>query len=1224
MIEPKWINDPSHWPPPLRALDGQMYTTCLRLFLDENTRKKVFKLQQDIVEAFEGKLLLFLCKLSRMVFEDHRNEPSSIIELTRMIPNSNWTILEARSGLEYQEQYWLMQRLRLTNLPETRMDVVVESTEVIIAFKFVVVDMEKIAEPQQEKKQVIEPERDYVDLAVDEDRTEETYIAHEDDEFVEKIRVLRLDLSDSLQPIYAFLPTLTKCFKFVVQGDFILSTSRESVMENSPWNRMLLDKIPAMFVDAVVLMALRAWRDSGLVKSGLSVDDDGEISVLDQLKSYKDRRCRLEILPSDVLGLIPLSSEHLPISLQGCLTEIYGLLRRKEFLLSCDGTLSTPSQLCAVHQLNFEPTVNNIVPADFFYVATGKRFILHTQEFELRDDIGKLLKIDNFSQNDIIRCLEYISAHAQDVITKTGDGTAAAAFVWEDMIARCFLALALMINQSKSQSRSTFGSRIHSSAADSAWKCSLSPSDIKKLSKLKLWSLEGYDEFECLEGKALFIKESTGREFSERQRNCFAEFKDQLLIMNEAVFDFAEKMIPNHGRQLLVDFFVTHFKSTDSQTLSLKRKGVAEAASTVTAIQLLSPEMVLNSIVLPAFKDMIRMMQTRGGDGYNLTQKERVKFSAYLAFYYLTEDTKANSSKKSTLSSLLSVGDGVAGRDGPALAIPTLSAVRGVTIDGKECVHWSKSKARVSHGSSSATSTIDQEIHLGLEFSDCAISELDISKQSPSVTTFLCAVEWTIVDPLLAVFALTPEYWSSTDILTDFTDSDGKRSIDYRSQLSKLPLSELHKWKAFLTRLGVVDFYGVYNNENSGYHQAPQLYRFIGHLLRDASVVRTSWTDNPDRKMSSSSLIRNSWFCNEYKDNLTDSGQGDEVVAPYVPLFLPFYLVDDFGQPALSVSYDSYYVLQEIAYLVVSKYGDSSPRGYLNDLHSKSWLPMSLHPALSMDNLYLVAAPRDFFAGVGSNPWVLNVHGVYTLDPSIFQLNSQAAHGDDVLYTGRSSVSGGGKRTRPIISSQFEQLIKVLNLRKNSAYGALSMFMMTRYIEWMSQQCNADRPIMANISFMESLYSGVYHAVCDDREDEKDNLDRFSNKVVSTDAACIWIPISPSKVTALSNEIHFPGKMCRPSDLVLLDNSGLTEQHVDLTEGSTSIDVYSRYYNRNFFAVENVCNVCLIMEGSCGVLGNAASNGHKGNFIAYSITIAYSYAYDYLIVLLLRLYLRGR
>jgi hypothetical protein len=76
-----------------------------------------------------------------------------------------------------------------------------------------------------------------------------------DDEFVEKIRVLSLDLSDSLQPIYAFLPTLTKCFKFVVQGDFILSTSRESIMENSAWNRMLLDRIPAMFVDAVVLMA---------------------------------------------------------------------------------------------------------------------------------------------------------------------------------------------------------------------------------------------------------------------------------------------------------------------------------------------------------------------------------------------------------------------------------------------------------------------------------------------------------------------------------------------------------------------------------------------------------------------------------------------------------------------------------------------------------------------------------------------------------------------------------------------------------------------------------------------------------------------------------------------------------------------------------------------------------------------------------------------------------
>ena len=79
----------------------------------------------------------------------------------------------------------------------------------------------------------------------------------------------------------------------------------------------------------------------------------------------------------------------------------------------------------------------------------------------------------------------------------------------------------------------------------------------------------------------MFIKESAGREFSERQKNCFAEFKDQLLVMNEAEFNFAERLIPNHGRQLLVGFFVTHFKSLDSQTASLKMKEVADAAVSV-------------------------------------------------------------------------------------------------------------------------------------------------------------------------------------------------------------------------------------------------------------------------------------------------------------------------------------------------------------------------------------------------------------------------------------------------------------------------------------------------------------------------------------------------------------------------------------------------------------------------------------------------------------------
>ncbi|XP_057958300.1 protein NO VEIN isoform X2 [Malania oleifera] len=53
------------------------------------------------------------------------------------------------------------------------------------------------------------------------------------------------------QPAFAFLPLRTYGLKFILQGDFVLPTSREEVDGNSPWNQWLLSEFPALFVGAV-------------------------------------------------------------------------------------------------------------------------------------------------------------------------------------------------------------------------------------------------------------------------------------------------------------------------------------------------------------------------------------------------------------------------------------------------------------------------------------------------------------------------------------------------------------------------------------------------------------------------------------------------------------------------------------------------------------------------------------------------------------------------------------------------------------------------------------------------------------------------------------------------------------------------------------------------------------------------------------------------------------
>ncbi|KAI3791105.1 hypothetical protein L2E82_04710 [Cichorium intybus] len=52
------------------------------------------------------------------------------------------------------------------------------------------------------------------------------------------------------QYVFAFLPLRTYGFKFIIQGDFILPSSREEVDGDSPWNQWLLSEFPNLFVSS--------------------------------------------------------------------------------------------------------------------------------------------------------------------------------------------------------------------------------------------------------------------------------------------------------------------------------------------------------------------------------------------------------------------------------------------------------------------------------------------------------------------------------------------------------------------------------------------------------------------------------------------------------------------------------------------------------------------------------------------------------------------------------------------------------------------------------------------------------------------------------------------------------------------------------------------------------------------------------------------------------------
>ncbi|CAI0437020.1 unnamed protein product [Linum tenue] len=64
------------------------------------------------------------------------------------------------------------------------------------------------------------------------------------------------------QPVFAFLPLRAYGLKFILQGDFILTSSREEVDRNNPWNEWLLASFPALFVSAErSFCSLSCFRD---------------------------------------------------------------------------------------------------------------------------------------------------------------------------------------------------------------------------------------------------------------------------------------------------------------------------------------------------------------------------------------------------------------------------------------------------------------------------------------------------------------------------------------------------------------------------------------------------------------------------------------------------------------------------------------------------------------------------------------------------------------------------------------------------------------------------------------------------------------------------------------------------------------------------------------------------------------------------------------------------
>jgi hypothetical protein len=57
--------------------------------------------------------------------------------------------------------------------------------------------------------------------------------------------------SSARYPVFAFLPVQPYGLRFILQGDFVLASGRESIRQDNSWNQWLRNEIPGLFLDAV-------------------------------------------------------------------------------------------------------------------------------------------------------------------------------------------------------------------------------------------------------------------------------------------------------------------------------------------------------------------------------------------------------------------------------------------------------------------------------------------------------------------------------------------------------------------------------------------------------------------------------------------------------------------------------------------------------------------------------------------------------------------------------------------------------------------------------------------------------------------------------------------------------------------------------------------------------------------------------------------------------------
>ncbi|KAK7400095.1 hypothetical protein VNO78_11295 [Psophocarpus tetragonolobus] len=185
------------------------------------------------------------------------------------------------------------------------------------------------------------------------------------------------------QPVFAFLPLRAYGLKFIIQGDFVLPSSREEVDGDSPWNQWLLSEYPNLFVRAqrqfCELPCFRSEPGKGL---------------------------------SAFMSFVPLVGE-----VHGFFSILPRLIISKLRMMNCllvEGENSEWAPPCKVLR-GWTEQVCNLIPDNMLLEHLGLRYL--DKNIVLPDALARALGIEEFGPNILVRLLSSLSQSKSGLIS---------------------------------------------------------------------------------------------------------------------------------------------------------------------------------------------------------------------------------------------------------------------------------------------------------------------------------------------------------------------------------------------------------------------------------------------------------------------------------------------------------------------------------------------------------------------------------------------------------------------------------------------------------------------------------------------------------------------------------------------------------------------------------------------------------------------------------------